>query len=177
MLSPGSANLSRSLLLLTAVAASSACGSSPAGPTLVRAGLWGGDHIALSVAEKGVHIELDCASGDIPIALMVDARNEFNVSGTFVRQHGGPIRVGEVPDSHPAAYVGSVTETTMVLMVRLTDTNEVIGTFALSRDSPGRVVKCLLPLTAVIREQHGHLRAPGQQRQYRVYIQHTLICT
>jgi hypothetical protein len=138
--------LARSLLLLAAVVATSACGSSPAAPTLVRAGLWGGDHIALSVAEMGAHIEFDCAYGDIPSTLMVDARNEFGVSGTFVRQHGGPIRVGDVPDSHPAAYVGSVTETTMVLMVRLTDTNEVIGTFALSRDSQGRLVKCLLPL-------------------------------
>jgi hypothetical protein len=112
----------------------------------VPTGRWGGDHIALTVAVVGTHIEFDCAHGDIPIALMVDARNDFDVSGTFVREHGRPIRVGEVPDSHPAAYVGSVTETTMVLTVRLTDTNEAIGTFTLSRDSAGRVVKCLLPL-------------------------------
>jgi hypothetical protein len=97
----------------------------------------------------GAHLEFDCAYGDIPNALLVNARNEFDVSGTFVRQHGGPIRVGEVPDSHPAAYVGSVTETTMVLTVRLTDTNEVIGTFALSRGSPGRLVTCVLPLLGV----------------------------
>jgi hypothetical protein len=132
-----------SVLLLAAVAVTSACSSSPAGPTPVRAGLWGGDHIALTVAGMGAHIEFDCAHGDIPVSLMVNARNEFDVSGTFVREHGGPIRVGEVPDSHPATYAGSVTETTMVLTVRLTDTNEVIGTFALSRDSSGRVLKCL----------------------------------
>jgi hypothetical protein len=113
----------------------------------VLTGMWGGDHIALT-AGTGTHVEFDCAHGDIPNTLIVNARNEFNVSGTFVREHGGPIRVGEVPDSHPAAYVGSVTETTMVLTVRLTDTNEMIGTFTLSRGSPGRVVKCLLPLEA-----------------------------
>jgi hypothetical protein len=141
--------LARSLCLLAAVVAASACSSSPTGPTPVRAGLWGGDHIALTVAGMSAHIEFDCAHGEIPVALMVNARNEFDVSGTFVREHGGPIRVGEVPDSHPAAYVGSVSETTMVLTVRLTDTNEVIGTFALSRDSPGRVLKCLLPLARV----------------------------
>ena len=141
--------LARSLFLLGAVAATSACGSSPSGPSPVLTGMWGGDHIALTVADTGTHIEFDCAHGDIPITLMVNARNEFDVSGTFVREHGGPIRVGEMPDSHPAAYVGSVTETTMVLTVRLTDTNEVIGTFTLSRGSPGRVVKCLLPLEGV----------------------------
>jgi hypothetical protein len=106
-------------------------------------GMWGGDHIALTVADRGAHFEFDCAHGDTPITLVVNARNEFDVSGTFVREHGGPIRVGEMPDSRPAAYVGSVTETTMVLTVRLTDTNEVIGTFSLSRGAPGRVVKCL----------------------------------
>jgi hypothetical protein len=137
--------LARSLFLLAAVVATSACGSSPSGPSPVPTGRWGGDHIALTVADVATHIEFDCAHGDIPSALMVDARNEFVVSGTFVREHGGPIRVGEVPDSHPAAYVGSVTET-MVLTVRLTDTNETIGTFTLSKDSAGRVVKCLLPL-------------------------------
>jgi hypothetical protein len=141
--------LARALFLLGAVVATSACGSSPSGPSPVSTGLWGGDHIALTVAEMGTHIEFDCAYGDIPITLMVNARNEFDASGTFVREHGGPIRVGEMPDSHPAAYVGSVTKTTMVLTVRLTDTNEVIGTFTLSRDSPGRVVKCLLPLAGV----------------------------
>jgi hypothetical protein len=135
--------LARSLFLLGAMAASSACSSSPSGPTPVRTGVWGGDHIALTVAGMGAHIEFDCAHGDIPTALMVDARNEFDVAGTFGREHGGPILLGEVSDSHPAAYVGSVNETTMVLMVRLTDTNEAIGTFTLSRDSPGRVLKCL----------------------------------
>jgi hypothetical protein len=137
--------LARSLCLLAAAVAS-ACSSGPAGPTAVPTGLWGGDHIALTVAEMSAHVEFDCASGDIPTPLTVDARNEFDIPGTFVRQRGGPIRVGDLPDSHPAAYIGSMTETTMVLTVRLTDTNEVIGTFALSRDSPGRVVKCVLPL-------------------------------
>ena len=141
--------LARSLFLLGTVVATSACSSSPSGPSLVLTGMWGGDDIALTATDIGTRIEFDCAHGDIPNTLMVNARNEFDASGTFVREHGGPVRVGEMPDSHPAAYVGSVTETTMVLTVRLTDTNEVIGTFTLSRDSPGRVVKCLWPLAGV----------------------------
>ena len=141
--------LARSLFVLGTVVAISACSSSPSGPSPPLTGMWGGDHIALTVADAGTHVEFDCAHGDIPIPLMVDARNEFDVSGTFVREHGGPIRVGEMPDSHPATYVGSVTQTMMVLTVRLTDTNEAIGMFTLSRGSPGRVVKCLLPLAGV----------------------------
>jgi hypothetical protein len=138
--------LARSLFLLQALVATSACSSGPSAPSPALTGTWGGDHIALTVADTGTHLELDCAHGDIPGPLMADARNGFDVSGTFVREHGGPIRVGEMPDSHPAAYAGSVTGTMMVLTVRLTDTDEAIGTFALSRGSPGRVVKCLLPL-------------------------------
>jgi hypothetical protein len=140
-----SSSLARFVFALGAVV-SWACSGSPAGPSPALTGMWGGDHIALTVADTGSHVELDCAHGDIPGALTVNARNEFNVSGTFGREHGGPIRVGEVPDSHPAVYAGFVTVTTMTLTVRLTDTNEMIGTFTLSRGAPGRVVKCLLPL-------------------------------
>jgi hypothetical protein len=74
---------------------------------------------------------------------VVDARHAFSVRGTFVREHGGPILVGEPPDSHPADYVGSLTADTMVLTVQLIDTKDVIGTFTLIRGAPGRVVKCL----------------------------------
>ena len=137
------------MFLVAAVVATSACSSSPSSPSPVLTGMWGGVHIALTVADTGTHIEFDCAHGDIPITLILNARNEFDVPGMFVREHGGPIRVGEMPDSHPAAYAGSVTGTTMVLTVRLTDTNEVFGTFTSSRGSPGRVVKCLLPLVGV----------------------------
>jgi hypothetical protein len=140
--------LARSLFVLGTLLAIPACSSSPSGPSPLT-GMWGGNDIALTVADTGTHVEFDCAHGDIPMPLMVNARNEFDVSGTFVREHGGPIRVGEMPDSHPAAYVGSVTQTMMVLTVRLTDTNEAIGIFTLSRGSPGRVVKCLLPLAGV----------------------------
>jgi hypothetical protein len=111
--------------------------------------MWGGNDIALTVSDTGTHVEFDCAHGDVPGTLTVDARNTFDVQGTYVREHGGPIRVGEAPDSHPAAYGGSVTASTMILTVRLTDTNEVIGTFTVSRGSPGRVVKCLLPSTGI----------------------------
>jgi hypothetical protein len=123
--------LARSVFVLSTVLASWRCSGSPAGPSAALSGVWGGDHIALTVAETDTHIEFDCAHGDIPGSITVDAQHTFDVPGTYVREHGGPIRVGEAPDSHPAAYVGSVTATTMALTVRLTDTNEVVGTFCL----------------------------------------------
>jgi hypothetical protein len=108
-------------------------------------GMWGGSDIALTVGNTGSHLEFDCAHGDIPGPATVNGRNQFNLSGTFIREHGGPIQVGEVADSHLALYFGSVTASTMTLTVRLADTGEEIGPFTLSRGLAGRVVKCLLP--------------------------------
>jgi hypothetical protein len=97
----------------------------------------------LTVTDAASHAEFDCAHGDIPSAMTVDDRHSFKVSGTFVREHGGPIQIGEAPDSHPALYFGTATGSTMALTVELTDSNTVIGTFTLTRGTPERIVKCL----------------------------------
>ena len=110
---------------------------------MVPTGDWGGDHIAMTVASLSTHIELDCAHADVPTTLRTDERSQFSAAGTFVREHGGPVRDGEILDAHPATFVGSVTATNIVLTIRLTDSSDVIGTFSLARGATGRVVKCL----------------------------------
>jgi hypothetical protein len=135
--------IARSVLALCVASSWLACNGNPASPSTPLVGVWGGDHVSLSVTDAGSHAEFDCAHGDTPTSLAVDVRHAFRVGGTFVREHGGPILLGEVPDSHPAVYFGTVTANTMVLTVELTDTGIVIGTFTLARDTPGRVVKCL----------------------------------
>ena len=137
----------RAAVAVGAVCSSLACSGAPTSASTSLIGAWGGDHISLTVNAAGSHAEFDCAHGDTPSPFTIDDHNAFNVSGTFVREHGGPIRVGDVPDSHPAVYFGSVTANTMALTVELTDTKEVIGMFTLVRDTPGRVLKCLLPLS------------------------------
>jgi hypothetical protein len=132
------------LLIVITAAGGWACDGPATGPSSqVPAGVWGGDHVAMTVADAATHLEFDCAHGDIPGAIRVDSRGRFQVAGAFVREHGGPIRQGEVPDSHPATYSGSVTAATMVLTIRLDDSREVMGTFTLVRGSSGRVLKCL----------------------------------
>jgi hypothetical protein len=68
---------------------------------------------------------------------------QFKADGTFVREHGGPIRSGEPADTHPARYTGIRRIDTITLTIRLTDTNEVVNTFILKQGEAGRVVKCL----------------------------------
>jgi hypothetical protein len=127
----------RTVLVLAVVAA--ACGT-PSTPSMMPTGVWGGDHIALTVEATSAHVELDCAHGNIPIRLPDAA---FTVAGTFVREHGGPIRLDETPDSHPALYVASMSGGVMTLTIRLGDSGELVGTFTLTRGSSGRVFKCL----------------------------------
>ena len=128
--------------MLVLVACSS-CGDSPTGPSRLPAGVWGGDHVFLSVTDTSTHLELDCAHGDIPAVLTVDRQGQFQVAGTFTREHGGPIRVDEVAERHPAIYSGMVVSTTMTLTIRVSDANESIGPFTLVSGALGRVFKCL----------------------------------
>jgi len=136
----------RSAFAVGAVCSSLACSAAPTNPSTPLIGTWGGDHVSLTVSAASTHVEFDCAHGDTPSPLTLDDRDAFKASGTFVREHGGPIIVGQLPDSHPAVYSGSVTANTMALTVELTDTGEAVGLFTLVRGTPGRVVKCLLPL-------------------------------
>ena len=119
------------------------CGDVTTGPSRLPTGVWGGDHISLSVTDTSTHLELDCAHGDIPAVLTLDRQGQFQVAGTYTRGHGGPIRQGEIPDSHPAIYSGLVASKTMTLTIRLGDANESIGPFTLVSGSLGRVFKCL----------------------------------
>ena len=132
----------RALIALSVVACLS-CSDVTTGPSRLLAGDWGGDHIALSVADSTTHLELDCAHGDIPAVPTLDRQGQFQVAGTHTREHGGPIRQGEIPDSHPAIYSGLVASKTMTLTIRLSDANESIGPFTLVSGSLGHVFKCL----------------------------------
>ena len=81
------------LLIVIGTIGGSACGGPSTGPSPVPAGAWGGDHVAMTVADAATHLELDCAHGDIPGTITVDARGQFDVAGVFVREHGGLIKL------------------------------------------------------------------------------------
>ena len=110
-----------------------ACGT-PSEPSVLT-GVWGGEHVLLTIADASAHLEFDCAHGDIPTRVPAAP---FSVAGTFVREHGGPIRVDEMLDSRPALYVATISGGVMTLTIRLTDTGEIVGTFTLTRGATGR---------------------------------------
>ncbi len=108
----------------------------------LQTGQWGGEHISLDVTPQGASVEYDCAHGSINQKIAPDNQGRFNVTGTHVREHGGPVRRDEIPDSHPAEFNGQIKNNTMTLTVTETDTKEVVGTFTLVYGQNPRIVKC-----------------------------------
>jgi len=106
-------------------------------------GVWGGDHIGMVVSDSSTTIEYDCAHGTIDEPMIIDENGEFEVRGVHMFEHGGPIRIGEVPDEHPALYQGSIEGEVMTLKVTITDTGKEFGSFTLTLGANPNVFKCL----------------------------------
>ena len=104
-------------------------------------GVWGGQHIRFEATENGANIEYDCAHGTVEGKILVDAAGRFSVAGTHYREHAGPVREGEESGGRPVRLTGRVGGSIMTLTV--TSGRETIGTYTLTRDSEGRIVKCL----------------------------------
>jgi hypothetical protein len=135
----------KTILLLAAAAfgLSAARPSKTARPTALPDGSWGGNHIAITVGATGSKIEFDCAHGHIDGAFVLDAAGEFELSGTFSKERGGPIRRDDREQPLPAVYSGRVDGDRMTLTIRLRDAKETLGDFTLGRDKTPRLVKCL----------------------------------
>jgi hypothetical protein len=106
-------------------------------------GVWGGDHIGLVVSDSSAILDYDCAHGTIDELIITDDDGKFEVSGVHVFEHGGPIRIDEVPDEHPALYQGSIDGKVMTLKVTITNTGKEFGTFTLTLGEAPNVYKCL----------------------------------
>ena len=104
-------------------------------------GRWGGAHAALTLTDSGGTIEYDCAHGGLDAPVRLDRAGRFEIAGVHVREHGGPIRVGEVPDSLPARYAGHVRGDRMTLRVLVG--RDTLGPFELRRGAEPQLFKCL----------------------------------
>ena len=113
------------------------------GATHLPAGAWGGEHVNLDATTTGARLDFDCAQGTIDQAITLDAHNTFNVSGTYTQEHGGPIRIDEKPNRHPARYTGRLEGQTLTLTITLTDDQHQVGTYTLTRGQSARLFRCL----------------------------------
>ncbi len=130
------------LVAAPALAVVVACGESVVVDPVERmAGDWNGVGASLRLDSTGGDIEFDCAHGGLSAPLRPDRGGAFDAPGVFVREHGGPIRIDEVPDSIPARYLGRVRGNELTLRVMFG--SDSVGPLTLVRDGPVRLFKCL----------------------------------
>jgi hypothetical protein len=134
-------NRSLNVVALTVCLGVTSCDIDVTAPEMV--GEWGGEHILLTVSLTGSTVEYDCAHGTIDAPIAPDRDGNFTLSGTHVREHGGPVHEDEVPDEHPARYWGWTNGSTMRLTVTLTDTGETRGPYELRLGRQPQLFKCL----------------------------------
>ena len=120
-----------------------ACSSTSASiaPGAPLTGRWGGMHADLSLTSEGGTIQFDCAHGAIRAPVLTDATGSFDAAGIYVREHGGPVRAGEIPDSLAAQYLGRVTGDRMRLSIRLGA--DTLGPYDLQLGGAAQLFRCL----------------------------------
>jgi hypothetical protein len=121
--------------------AAAGCLTSPT--PVIALGPWGGSHLKMDVTAAGARLEYDCAEGVIEERLRPDADGRFTAVGSHTPGHGGPVRVGEILPTFRARYDGRVSGDRIDLVVTITETGEVLGSFELRRGSSGVLLRCL----------------------------------
>lgn len=133
----------RAFLVLASSAALTAGVCPTDTPERVPGGSWGGQHIGMVVTDTGATIEYDCGEGVISEPLRLSANGEFDWDGIHYPGHGGPIRVDDPANAHPARYTGRATARSMTITLTLTDGSQPAQTFTLVRGGNAGVFKCL----------------------------------
>ena len=96
----------------------------------------------VEVSEKGAEIEFDCARGQIAQRIALNKQGDFDVPGTFLREHGGPVLRDEPAAATPVRYSGHVSGDTMTLNVVLEKDKGKEGPFTLTHGSRPVLRKC-----------------------------------
>ena len=107
----------------------------------VFSGTWSGEHIVLEVTRDGARVEYDCAHGTIDRRIVPDRRGRFDVPGTHVEEHGGPVR-DEPSERTLVRFAGHIDGNRMQLTVTKSSDSEVIGVFTLARGREPSLMKC-----------------------------------
>jgi len=109
----------------------------------VANGTWGGEQIKVAVEGNSATIEYSCAHGTINGPMVLDKKGNFKLLGTHTRERGGPTRSDENANAKPAVYTGTISGKTMTLTVKLSESDEVIGTFKVVLGEEARLFRCM----------------------------------
>ncbi len=105
-------------------------------------GIWSGKHITLEISNDEATVEYDCATGKIDGKIKLDKKNNFRISGTYLEERGGPVRLGEQSNAVKVTFTGQIKGKKMNLTVSRNDTKKLIGKFTLYYGREPYLVKC-----------------------------------
>ncbi|MEP6786945.1 MAG: hypothetical protein ABJB40_00835 [Acidobacteriota bacterium] len=106
-------------------------------------GYWGASGIGVTVEEKSVSIQFDCAEAGIREVLTADKTGSFKVKGFYQPHSPGPTRLNDPPKDVPAWFEGKVTGKVMIIKITLVDSKDVIGEYTVELGKTGRMHRCL----------------------------------
>lgn len=107
------------------------------------AGRWGGRGVQLSVTEKSTYFEFDCANAELKSKLKTVGIEVVEQFGTYTYERGGPVKVDEKPDVHPAAFRGKIVKDSMFISITILDQKRADIPLKMKKDTQGLVFKCL----------------------------------
>jgi hypothetical protein len=131
------------LLLSLSLASISQTTSSPSGngkTSVVPAGDWGGEHIALTITAEGADFEFDCAMGHIKTPLLIDNHGHFSVKGLYKVERPAAAFVDDSNGSE-VLYSGTLKGNTIHLDIAFPGRSDHM-TFDLVRGQEPRLNKC-----------------------------------
>lgn len=100
-------------------------------------GIWGGEHIQMTVGVQGAVMKYDCGGGTIDSAILPDADGNFQSAGTFTPGGGAEPAGGRPPEA--AFYSGTIIGESMKLTGRGIDPAVSLGTFDLTYGDKGQL--------------------------------------
>jgi hypothetical protein len=105
---------------------------------------WAGDEMVLTVTQTGATAGFACATGTLSEPLFLDGVGHFEADGNYSGSSGGPDD-GINPDPPPVAarYSGTVSGSTMEVLVVLTATGTTHGPYHLVLDGRDSLDYCL----------------------------------
>ncbi len=110
--------------------------------SVIKDGLWGGEHFRMTVSDDKASFELDCANGEIRGPLRFNKNGTFAFEGTLTKQGPGPIRVGREPRPTPVRFTGKIKGDTMTIAVINRDTQRSEGNYVLTKGREVRLHRC-----------------------------------
>ena len=129
-------------LIAACILAGCAMTATPMAPdSPVKAGQWAGPHISMTVTSGSTEIEFDCGRATAPGTIDTDSEGRFATNGTFLQERPGPT-TPDGPPQRPMRLSGTVKGNDMQASIVLTDSNEDLGSFALTFGATPRLVKC-----------------------------------